>query len=164
MKRLITEKQEEVYRCRHHDFEGLTEKETALKLKIAVQTVREHLTNLKKNTPQLFPILSKENAEAWGRWYVGGQTCAEIAEIMGTTEDVILKRLQRVKEKMGYTEIITANPNRALSWDSLAVEYRMVSGISQNRETHSRVNDGLSPMIKRWWASGADEYFFRKIE
>jgi len=119
MKRLITEKQEAVYRCRHHDFEGLTEEETAKKLEISIRMVQKHLTNLKKNTPQLFPILSKENAEAWGRWYVGGQTCAEIAEIMGTTEKAILERLQHVKKKMGYTEIITANPNRAINIDAI---------------------------------------------
>ena len=121
-KRKITKEQEDAYRCRHHDFEGLTEEETADELCISVRAVRGRLTRMQKVAPQLFPILSRENAKIWRLWYDRGITCAEIARHIGRTEGAVTQRLQRIKKKMGYAEIITANPHRAISLDTLDID------------------------------------------
>lgn len=121
-KRKITKEQEDAFRLRHHDHEGLTEEEAADELGISPRAVRGRLTRMQKIAPQLFPILNRKNAKVWGLWREGGLTCAEISERMGTTEKAITERLQHVKKKMGYTERITANPHRAISLDTLDID------------------------------------------
>jgi len=120
--RHITKRQERAYRCRHQAFEGLTEEEAADKLGITARAVRGRLTRMQEIAPQLFPILSKENAEIWRLWSGLGLSCAEIGERMGYTESAITQRLQRIKKKMGYTEKVTANPHRAISLDTLDID------------------------------------------
>ena len=122
MERLITKRQEEIYRCRHHDFMGLTTEETATKLGISTHTVRAHLTTLKKIAPQLFPILSKENARIWRLWHENGLSCREIASRMRTTERAVIERLRRIKKNMNYHEVVMANPHRAISLNTLDVD------------------------------------------
>ena len=122
MKRHITKEQEDAFRLRHHDFEGLTEEQAADELCISVRAVRGRLTRMRKVAPQLFPILSRENAKIWRLWNDLGHTCAEIAECIGLTEGAITQRLQHTKKKMGYTEVVTPNPHRAISLDTLDID------------------------------------------
>ena len=63
MKRFITERQEEIYRMRHHDFGGMSTKQVAAMLGIAIQVVNGHMYKMRKIAPQLFPILSKRQTE-----------------------------------------------------------------------------------------------------
>lgn len=121
-KRLITKKQEEVYRLCHHDFGGLTPEEAAERLGIHPRKVYELLARMKKIAPQLFPIIPRENAEAWGLWFEGGLHCLEIAERMGITESAVIQRLQHIKEKMGFTHIDTSKRYRPPSLDTLDID------------------------------------------
>ena len=121
-KRKITKEQEDAYRCRHHDHEGLTEEEAADELGISPRAVRGRLTRMQKIAPQLFPILSRKNALVWALWHAAGLTCAEIAERIKCTESAVTQRLQRIKKKMGYTERIIANPHRAISLDTMDID------------------------------------------
>ena len=127
--RIITKEQEDAYRLRHHDFEGLTEEEAADKLGISVRAVRGRLTRMQKIAPHLFPVLSRENAKIWRLWYDRGISCAGIAERTGRTEGAIIQRLQRIKKKMGYTEGITPNPHRAISLDTMDIDTVIVKKI-----------------------------------
>ena len=121
-KRLITKKQEEVYRLCHQDFEGLTVEEAAEKLGIHPRKVYELLERMEKIAPQLFPILSKENAKIWGLWHVDGISFAGIADCVGLTEKAVIRRLERIQEKMGYHAVATANPHRAISLDTMDID------------------------------------------
>lgn len=121
-KRNITKDQEDAFRLRHHDHEGLTEEEAADELGISSRAVRGRLTRMQKVAPQLFPILSRKNAKLWEMWHRGGLACAEIAERVKCTESAVTQRLQHIKKKMGYTERITANPHRAISLDTLDID------------------------------------------
>ena len=121
-KRNITKDQEDVFRLRHHDHEGLTEEEAADELGISPRAVRGRLTRMQKVAPQLFPILSRKNAELWEMWHRGGISCRAIAGYIGSTESAVTQRLQHIKKKMGYTERITANPHRAISLDTLDID------------------------------------------
>ena len=121
-KRKITKEQEDAFRLRHHDFEGLTEEEAADELGISPRAVRGRLTRMQKVAPQLFPILSRENAEIWEWWYRGGLTCWEIAKQTGMKLGAVMKRLERIKKKMGYAEMVTPNPHRAISLDTLDID------------------------------------------
>jgi len=54
--RLITEFEERVFRCRHHDFGALTTKETAVLLGVSERRVRDALARVKKTSARiLFP-------------------------------------------------------------------------------------------------------------
>lgn len=100
MKRLITKREEEAYRCRHHDFEGLTLSETARKMGISEKVVSNLLSSMKKKVPQLFPILSKRQVEVFESW-LKGNAIEEIALDTGLAEQTIKNVLQTVKNKMG---------------------------------------------------------------
>lgn len=121
-KRLITKKQEKVYRLCHQDFEGLTVEEAAKRLGISVIAVYKTLERLEKVAPQLFPILSKESIKIWGMWTIDGLHCWQIAEELGITESAVEQRLLRIKDKLGYTEIATAKPYRAISLDTMDMD------------------------------------------
>lgn len=69
MTRLITERQEQIYRMRHHNFAGLTTKQVAAMLGVQSRVIRKHMQKLKCIAPQLFPILTKRQAEILELWY-----------------------------------------------------------------------------------------------
>ena len=115
--RLITKKGEEVYRCRHHDFECLTTEQTAQKLNISIRQVNKRLACLRANSPQLFPILSQEQANVWSQWFDGGLTCVEIAAGRGVTPRSIQAQLQRIKRKMNYDEKVNSRAHKTVSFD-----------------------------------------------
>ena len=125
-KRCVTKEQEDAYRCRHPDFGGLTEEEAADELGISVRAIRGRLIRMQKIAPQLFPILSRENAKIWGLWYDLGMPCIKIAEDVDLTESAVIQRLQHIKKKMGYNDINTTNPHRAISLDTLDVDTLIV--------------------------------------
>lgn len=121
-KRDITKHQEEVYRCVHHDFDGHTVDEAANILNITPDAIYKTLARLKDSHPELFPILSRDNAKAWGLWFVSGLSCDQIAEQMGVTSEVIRWRLKRVKESMGYKDVKIAKVYDAISLDTLDLD------------------------------------------
>lgn len=66
--RLITERQEQIYRMRHHDFGGMTTKQVATELGVKPRVIRKHMQKMKSIAPQLFPILAKRQAEVLRLW------------------------------------------------------------------------------------------------
>ena len=133
-KRLITKHQEKVYRCMHHDFEGLSIEETAKKLGVAVTTVYKVITRLKKIAPQLFPILSKTNAIIWKYWFECGLNYKQIAIVVNLTEGAVSKRLQIIKRKMEATKtnISSTNFYRPLSLSDLNVNLLTTESLGIN--------------------------------
>ena len=65
MKRLITENEERVYRAVSVDFDGLTPADAALKLGVSTARIHEVLQSVKRKAPQLFPLLTKQEAQAY---------------------------------------------------------------------------------------------------
>jgi len=100
MKRMITKREEEAYRCRHHDFDGLTMAETAERMGINEQSVSNLLNSMKKKAPQLFPILSKQQVNVFELW-LKGDTIETIALELKLADQTVKNVLQTVKEKMG---------------------------------------------------------------
>lgn len=58
MKRNLTRQEEQVIRLCHHDHEGLSVDDAAVKMGLSRDSVMWHLRHIKKKAPQLFPILS----------------------------------------------------------------------------------------------------------
>lgn len=100
MKRAITEREQEAYQLRHHDFCGLTVKETAEKMGVTRFQVAHLLHSMKKKAPQLFPILTKQQVRTFELW-LRGDTIEDIAIEMGVMDKTVENVMLTVKEKMG---------------------------------------------------------------
>jgi len=98
-KRLITKKQEQAFRLCHQDFEGLTETEAAERMGVTQATISEHLANVKKVAPQLFPILTKFQAQCYHYITCDGWLPEEIADYMGRPINSVYKALQACRNK-----------------------------------------------------------------
>lgn len=62
MKRILTLFEEHVIRLCHHDFGGMTQQEAASYLSVSQKKISKALSRVKALAPQLFPILTKEQA------------------------------------------------------------------------------------------------------
>ncbi len=113
-KRLITERQEQIFRACHHEFDGLTQAEAAEKLGISQSAVSDALKHIEKIMPQFFPILTRQEAERYHLFMVGGWSVEDIAERFGLTPDSIYKALKRARDKGMY---FTEAKGRVLSYD-----------------------------------------------
>jgi len=104
-KRLITEKQEQILRLVHHNFDGLSQAEAALQLGISQSAISDALARIEKVMPQYFPILTKSEMKRYHLYMVEGWSIEDIAEHFGLTPDSIYKALRRARDKgMYFTE------------------------------------------------------------
>ena len=118
MKRQITKQMEICYRLRHHSFAGTTAKFTAKITGISIRQVNRLMSDMKKISPQLFPILTCEQALLWCRWFDDGLSCSQIAAEAALTERTIQARLQIVKKRMNYNEKVNSRAHKTVSFDA----------------------------------------------
>lgn len=85
MTRLITERQERIYRMRHHDFAGLTTKQVAAILGVTPKCISCHMQKLKSIAPQLFPILTPRQMDVYVLHEKMGMTHPEVEKYLGTS-------------------------------------------------------------------------------
>jgi len=114
-KHSITEKQEQIFRACHHNFDGLTQAEAAKKLDVPQQVISDVLKRIEKIMPQMFPILTKIEAERYHLYAVEGWSVDEIAEHLNLPTRSIYYALQRARDKGMY---FTEAKGRVLSYDS----------------------------------------------
>ena len=113
-KRLITEQQEQILRACHHTFDGLTQAEAAEKLGIPQSVISDALNRIEKVMPQMFPILTRLEAERYHLYMVEGWSVDEIAEHFEVLPRSVYYALQRAKDKgMFFTDA----KNRMLSYN-----------------------------------------------
>ena len=99
MKRLITERQEQILRLVHHDFDGLSQTEAAKKLGISQSVISDALKRVEEVFPHFFPILTKSEAKCYHFYMTEGWSIDELAEHFELTLNSIYKTLQRAKDK-----------------------------------------------------------------
>ena len=97
--RLITHRQEQIYRMRHHDFAGLTTKQVAGMLDIWPQSVTRHMKEMQKVAPQLFPILTRRQADIYHMFIELGLEQKVIAGILGISKNCVGVLIHRIKNK-----------------------------------------------------------------
>ncbi len=97
--RVITKLEEKIYRCRHHDFDGLTTKETAFQLSISESTVCRVLKKLEATNPQLFPILNYRQNLVYMWITKFGRTHDGIAHHMDTSVKAVNQIVAQLKAK-----------------------------------------------------------------
>lgn len=118
-KQSITKKQKRALQLCHHDFEGLTQKEAAKKMKISQQAISKLLILVKKALPQYFPILTKQEERIYHYYMVEGWSVETIAKYTKLSCDTIYNTLQRGKSKK---KSFTGAVGRILSYDEFKEE------------------------------------------
>lgn len=99
-KRFITERQEEILRLCHHEFEGLSQTEASKKLGVSQKVISETLARVKKIAPQFFPILTKFEFKVYNLYTLEGWKTEEIADYLNISKQKIYKAFQRAKNKL----------------------------------------------------------------
>ena len=117
--RVISKETERAFRCRYHNFEGLSIEETAKVMKVSEHKVHQLLLDMQRIAPALFPILESEEYEAWTLWFDRGLSCKEVAMIMKISEEAVKKRLQKIKKKKGYKHKVWTRRKDVVSLDYL---------------------------------------------
>ena len=102
MARHITHRQEQIYRMRHHDFAGLTTKQVAAMLGITTHSVARHMWEMQKITPQLFPILTRRQADIYHMFVNVGLEQKVIAGVLGISSNCVGVLIYRMKHKGMY--------------------------------------------------------------
>ena len=103
-KRLITKRQEEALRLCHQDFEGLPQDAAAARMGISQQAISKLLAACEKVAPQLFPILTKQEARLYHCYMVEGWSPEEMVRADNNaggdlTLNAVYKTFQRCKAK-----------------------------------------------------------------
>lgn len=111
----ITKDEEKIYRLCHQDFEGLSTQETAKRLSISQRRVEQLLQNLKMKAPQLFPILTKRQAQIEELINGQGYTYKQVANRLRLTVSTVGSVVKTLKKKGVYfqcgQEILQYNPS-----------------------------------------------------
>lgn len=99
MERLITERQEQIYRMRHHDFGGMSTKQVATMLGVEVQCINLHMREMKKVAPQLFPILTCRQLEVYKLYVEMNLSGNAVSELLSIARPTVQSKLDEIKRK-----------------------------------------------------------------
>lgn len=102
VKRLITHRQEQIYRMRHHDFGGMTTKQVAAILGVTPKCINSYMRKMRKIAPQLFPILTKRQMDIYVLREVMGMTYIEVGEYLGITWQTAARTVYYMRKKGMY--------------------------------------------------------------
>ncbi len=100
----ISKDEEKIYRLCHQDFEGLTIKEAAKRLSISQRRAEQLLQSLKTKAPQLFPILTKRQAQIEELINGQGYTYKQVANRLRLTVSTVGSVVKALKKKGVYFE------------------------------------------------------------
>ena len=99
MTRHITKRQEQIYRLRHHNFAGLTTKQVAAVLDIHPKNVSCQMYAMQKVAPQLFPILTRRQADVYHMFVNVGLKQKVIARTLGISKNCVGVLIHRLRNK-----------------------------------------------------------------
>ena len=95
----LNEKQVALYRAVSGDFEGLSVAEAAERFHLSPQAVNKQLRAIEAACPQLFPLVTKQEADVLALYERAGWPVAEIAEKIGVSESRVYSILQSLVKK-----------------------------------------------------------------
>jgi DNA-binding CsgD family transcriptional regulator len=87
---------------RHHDFDGLTTKRVAAMLSITTHSVARHMQEMQKVAPQLFPILTRQQADIHHLFVNVGLRQKTIAELLNISKSCVGVLVHRIRAKGMY--------------------------------------------------------------
>ena len=96
IKRNITEREEEAFRLVSGDFGGLTPEQAAKEMSVSEQRINTLLQNVKTKAPQLFPMITKSEANVLVR-IKEGQDDEYILRAEGLTPAQLVRALRNLR-------------------------------------------------------------------
>jgi len=99
VERVISKQQEQIYRMLHHAFGGMTSREVSEKLGLTMACVTYHMLQMKKVAPQLFPILTKKQADVYYLYVHTGQAISDIAKALNIATHTVKNRIYEMRRK-----------------------------------------------------------------
>lgn len=87
---------------RHHDFGGMTTKQVAVKLGVHPKNVSRHMWAMQKIAPQLFPILTRQQADIYHMFVNVGLEQKVIAGVLGIGKNNVAIAIYRMRNKGMY--------------------------------------------------------------
>jgi biotin operon repressor len=84
---------------RHHDFSGIATKQVAAMLGVEVQCVNNHMRQMKKIAPQLFPILTRRQSEVYELYVEMNLSGNAVSELLGIARPTVQSKLDEIKRK-----------------------------------------------------------------
>ncbi len=110
----LTDKQIQAYRLVSGEFEGLSAVDAAKKMSITVQALNRLLSRAEKLCPQLFPLLTKQEADV-KVLIKANRTNDEIADELQVGLSRVSQIIKAIDEKQGTT---CSKPVKMLSYES----------------------------------------------
>jgi len=98
-KRVLTLREEQAIRLCHHDFQGLTQTEAAMKLGVSQQRLSQLLQTAEKKAPQMFPILPPLEGRVYKMVVEVGAKYEEIAKLLGVDLEAVYNAVRELKNK-----------------------------------------------------------------
>lgn len=102
MKKNLSDKQVQAYQLVSGEFEGLSTDEAAKRMKITPQAINRLLSRANKSCPQLFPILTKQEADV-KTLLAKDHTNADMANQLQVSLGRISQIIGSINEKQGTT-------------------------------------------------------------
>lgn len=112
--RIVTQFEEQVIRLCHHDFSGLTQEEAAEQLQCSQGEISRAIGRLKLKAPQLFPILTEQQAFIRDCIIEEGLTHQQIAIFLNISESTVASTVATLKEK----GVCFEQPHKTLQYEN----------------------------------------------
>lgn len=100
MDKKLTAKQEQAYRLVSGDHEGLSTADAAKRMKITPQAVNRLLKRAKATHPELFPLLTKQEADVKAL-FVAGWSYEDLADKLQISPNRVSQIIREINEKQG---------------------------------------------------------------
>ncbi len=97
MSRILTVKEEQAIRLCHHSFVGAPTKEAAQIMGISQRRIQQILKNAKLKAPQMFPILTKRQAEVRTLINDSGLTFEQVAKVLDISANTVSGIVETLK-------------------------------------------------------------------
>ena len=104
MKKILSDQEVQTIRLCHHDFDGLSIKQAALKMGLSQRRIQQLLQSAKRKAPQMFPILTPRQADV--QYFISEYkyTYKQIAKELHISEQTVVKTVRTLREKGAYIE------------------------------------------------------------
>jgi len=124
VKNALTKTEAQVIQHVHHGLMALSTEEASIRLGMRPDTVRYHLRNAEKKAPELFPILTRIQAEILHSYSVEGCTVAQLAIMREVSENTIREHLRKLRKKGVLNDDKPNRPCRFEDWMSDKVSHK----------------------------------------
>ena len=113
-KRFMTDREIQIYRLCHHQFKGLSQETAAERAGISQQSVSRILAKIKKEHPELFPILNPRQDLIYSLIVGRGFTHQQVADFV----HVSIRTVERTVGQLRRKGVCFNSPAKAVKYEN----------------------------------------------